>query len=170
MKSAALFLFLAAAPQALLTDGVYQVPAGDWRYVEPFLLKQMPVAVDCSFQVTSGGPGISLELVDRRELGHILLAQPHESVAATAFASSGELRTPMRTPGEYAILIRAGKDVKGPASVHLRLSLDFSDSTGVPATYLTPRRRWTVVAISFAAFFAIVIVSGRKLLHAMRRG
>lgn len=170
MKFAALFLWLVTAPQALLTDAVYQVPASDWRYVEPFVIKQMPVAVDCSFQVTSGGPGVSLELVDRRELGHILLARPHQAVAATRFGSSGELRVPMQTPGEYAIVIRGGKDAKGPASVHLRLSLDFSGDMGAVATYLSPRRKWTVVAISFATFFAIVIVSGRKLLQAMRRG
>ncbi|MGI8991946.1 MAG: hypothetical protein ACR2I2_20500 [Bryobacteraceae bacterium] len=172
MKFAAVFLWLAAwlanAPRAILTDDVYQIPAHEWRFVE-FVLKQRPVAVECSFQVVSGGPGVRLELIAKGDLRQFLFSKPHESLASTGYETKGELRLPVQSPGEYAIVIASSPQARAPASVHLHLALDFSGSTGVTAGYLSPRRRWTVVAISFAAFFAIAIVSGRKLLRAVRR-
>ena len=166
MKFAALFLLLFAAPQAILTDDVYRIPPGEWRYLE-FVLKQQPVAVDCSFQVLPGGPAVRLELVGKQDLKQLSASQPHESLASTLYSTNGELRLPVVTPGEYAIVIASGKEARGTASVHLRLGLDFS-ATAPPAGYLSPQRRWTVILISFAMFFTIVIVSGRKLFHAMK--
>ena len=166
MKFAALFLLLFASPQAILTDDVYRIPPGEWRYLE-FVLKQQPVAVDCSFQVVPGGPGVRIELVGKEDLKQLSASKPHVSLASTAYATTGNLRLPVPIPGEYAIVIASGKEARGTASVHLRLGLDFS--AAMPqARYLSPQRRWTVIVISFAAFFTIVIVSGRKLFHAMR--
>ncbi len=166
MKFAAIFALMFAAPQAVLTDDVYQVPPGEWRYLE-FVLKQQPVAVDCSFQVLPGGPGVRLELVGKQDLKQLSESKPHTALASTAYSTSGVLRLPVGLPGEYAIVIASSKEARGTASVHLRLGLDFS-ATEPQARYLSPERRWTVIAISFAAFFTIVIVSGRKLFHAMK--
>lgn len=166
MKFAALFLVIFAAPQAILTDEVYQIPPGEWRYLE-FVLKQQPVAVDCSFQVLPGGPEVRLELVGKQDLKQLSASKPHESLASTAYSTSGDLRLPVHLPGEYAIVIASRAKGRGTASVHLRLGLDFS-GTAPQAGYLSPQRRWTVILISFAMFFTIVIVSGRRLFHVMR--
>ncbi|MDQ6666082.1 MAG: hypothetical protein M3Z23_17010, partial [Acidobacteriota bacterium] len=130
--------------------------------------KQQPVAIECNFQVISGGPGVRLELIGKDELRKFLFSKPHESLTATAYETSGELRLPVQIPGEYAIVIASSPRALAPASVHLRLELDFSGTAGISARYLSARRRWVIVAISFAAFFAIAIVSGRKLWRAAR--
>lgn len=168
MKFVPLFLLLFAAPPAILTDDVYQIPPGDWRYVE-FVLKQQPVTVDCSFQVLPGGPGVRLELVGKQDLKQLSASKPHVSIASTAYDTSGIVRLPVTVPGEYAIVIASAKEARGMASVHLRLGLDFSAMTP-QARYLSPQRRWTVILISFVTFFTIVIVSGRRLFQAMKGG
>ena len=48
-----------------------------------------------------------------------------------------------------------------PASVHLRILLDYGDATQLP-----PERRLTVIAISFAVFFGLVSFSAAKLWQA----
>nr|MDQ2900471.1 hypothetical protein [Acidobacteriota bacterium] len=125
MKFAGVFLWLAvglaSAPQAVLTDDVYQIPAREWRFVE-FVLKQQPVAVECNFQVVSAGPGVRLELVTKEELRQFLFSKPHESLAITGYETRGELRLPVRTPGEYAIVIASSPLARASASVHLRLN------------------------------------------------
>ncbi len=166
MKFAALLFWLASSPPAVLTDDLYRIPAREWRFVE-FVLKQQPVAVECNFQVVSGGPGVRLELVTKDQLRQFLFSKPHESLASTGYETRGELRLPVQSPGEYAIVIANSPRARVPASVHLHLDLDFSGTAGISARYLSPRRRWTIIAISFAAFFAIAIVSGRKLWRAV---
>jgi hypothetical protein len=52
--------------------------------------------------------------------------------------------------------------------VGLRIRLDFPAAVGGIPERLSPRRRLTVVLVSFAAFFAIVTWSGRKLLPVRR--
>jgi len=54
------------------------------------------------------------------------------------------------------------------ANVRLRVSLDFSEQGRPQARYLSPERRWAVIAISASVFLAIVAYSARKLLGAMR--
>jgi hypothetical protein len=55
------------------------------------------------------------------------------------------------------------------AKVRLRVSLDFSGTTEPHVRELPPARRAVVIAISCAVFFAIVLFTGRKLFHALRR-
>ncbi|MDQ6699577.1 MAG: hypothetical protein M3Z36_05270, partial [Acidobacteriota bacterium] len=103
------------------------------------------------------------------DLKQLPASKPHVSLASTAYGTIGVLRVPVPVPGEYAIVIASAKESRGMASVHLRLALDFS-ATNPQARYLSPQRRWTVILISFATFFTIVIVSGRKLFQAMKGG
>ncbi|MDQ6665857.1 MAG: hypothetical protein M3Z23_15870, partial [Acidobacteriota bacterium] len=79
MKFAAVLLWLASVSPAVLTDDIYQIPAREWRYVQ-FVLKQQPVAIECNFQVISGGPGVRLELIGKDELRKFLFSKPHESL------------------------------------------------------------------------------------------
>ena len=70
--------------------------------------------------------------------------------------------------GQYAVVIdnRLGGL---EAAAHLRVSLDFGGRPGPEVTRLSPGRQLTVIAITFAVFFAIVSYSARRLLQGIRR-
>jgi len=80
-------------------------------------------------------------------------------------AGSGHLRYQVRVAGEYILLIdnREGRD--RPAEAHLRVALDFGTEPGPAVSRLSVTRQITVIAISFAVFFAIAGFSARRLLR-----
>jgi hypothetical protein len=163
-----LLLYLLAGAQVLLTDENYEIAPWQWRRVE-FVVKQQPVALDCWFQVISGGPGVQVELMTRRDVQLFAQHKPHESVTVTAFQMHGAFRQFITEPGEYALVVLNSQDAPGPATVRLRISEDFSGPPVVTARYLSPGRRLTVIVVSFAFFFAIVSFSARRLLRTMKQ-
>ena len=162
MSATALLLLLASGPQTLL-DEVFQIPAAEWRYV-PVVLKQPPVTVECAFRITSGSGTVRVTLVNKDGLDELQRGN-REPLDPSAFRHEGDFSRRVSVPDEYAVAIEnAGQ---GPASVRLRVSLDFSER-GPEARYLSPRRRFVVIAISATVFLAIVTYSTRRLLGAMR--
>jgi hypothetical protein len=163
MSAAALLLLLASGSQVLL-DEVFQVPAGEWRYV-PVILKQPPVTVDCDFNVISGSGMVRLVLVNRDGLD-TLRGGDREPLGSGAFARQGKFSRRVSLPDDYAVVLENGG--RGEAQVRLRVSLDFSARGRPQAQVLSPERRFAVIAISATVFLAIVFYSGRKLLGAIR--
>ena len=164
-------ILLAASTHVDLVNEVVRIPAGDWRYVEVGL-KQRPAFVSADYTVEPGSGEVRLALVERDQLelsgkpgGGAL---PDGALAITAPGGSGRLRYRVRVRGEYAVVIdnRMGA---GAAAVHLRVSLDFGGRPGPEVTRLSPARQLTVIAITFAVFFAIVSYSARRLLQGIRR-
>ena len=162
--SAAVLLALFAPESQTLTDEVFQIPAKEWRYVD-VAVKQVPVTVDCAFHVISGAGAVRAELVnsvglDDWKQGHRDTAG---SGAATGQASFSRLIT---VPDDYAVVVE--NSGRSPASVRLHVWLDAS-GRGLPqARYLSPQKRFVVIAISATVFLAIVSYSAKKLLTAMR--
>jgi len=163
ISAALLWLFFAAEQQTLL-DEVVQVPPADWRYVQ-VTLKQPPVTIHYKFHVISGDGLVRVVLVNQDGLDAVKQGD-RDPLREGRFETQGTFSRLISVPDEYAVVI----ENRGPsrANVRLRVSLDFSEQGRPQARYLSPERRWAVIAISASVFLAIVAYSARKLLGAMR--
>jgi len=161
--SPALLLLLFAVDSQTLMDEAVDVPANDWRYAQ-VMLKQLPVTIEYEFQVISGDGAIRAALVNQEGLEDLKKGD-REPLGSGAFQKQGSFSRLIGVPDEYAVVI----ENRGPgrASVRLRVSLDFSDRR-VQVRYLSSERRWAVIGISACVFLAIMLISARKLLGAMR--
>jgi hypothetical protein len=164
MNAAALLLLWLAAGSQLLLDEVFHVPTGEWRYV-PVILKQPPATVDCDFRVISGNGTVRVVLVNREGLDTIR-GGDRDPLGSGAFAQQGQVSRMVSLPDEYAVVLENGS--RGPVSVRLRVSLDFSARGRPRAQTLSPERRFAVIVVSATFFLGIVFYSARKLLGVMR--
>ncbi|HWB85258.1 MAG TPA: hypothetical protein VG675_14035 [Bryobacteraceae bacterium] len=156
-----------AAPARInLVDEVYRIPPDEWRYVEVGL-NQRPALVAADYEVQSGPKHVRLILMRREDMELLRAGEPHGMLAATAEGPSGKLRFHVRTPGNFALVVD-NRGSSQPARVFLRVSLDFSGRRSAEATFLSRRRQFTVILLSFLVFFAIVIYSARRLLRAIK--
>jgi len=165
----ACLLLLAAASRVEQTDeDVYQIAPGDYQWVTVDL-RQQPAVVKASYVVEAGSGSVRLMLVTRDEYDHTRdnLAQlPDDArLASTPRGRSGEFTVRVRQRDSYVILLDNHADKANPATVRMRVSLIFNRPT---VTQLPPGKQFTVVAVSVAAFFAMVTWSARKLLKAAR--
>ena len=161
--SPALLLLLFAVDSQTLMDEAVEVPPNDWRYAQ-VMLKQLPVTIEYEFHVISGDGAIRAALVNQEGLEDLKKGD-REPLGSGAFEREGSFSHLIGVPDEYAVVI----ENRGPgrASVRLRVSLDFSDRR-LQVRYLSSQRRWAVIGISASVFLAIVLISARKLLGAMR--
>lgn len=162
--NAAVLLVLFAPDSQTLTDEVFQIPAREWRYVA-VALKQVPVTVDCDFSVISGTGAVRVALVNAEGLDNLKQGN-RDAMGSGAFARQGGFSRMVSVPDEYAVVVE--NSGRGPASVRLRVSLDFSGRRQPQAGYLSPQRRLAVIAISATVFLAIVSYSAKKLRTLMR--
>jgi hypothetical protein len=163
----ALLLLVAPSTSVVLVDESYQIPANEWRYVE-VSLQQQPALISADYRAEDGGKDVRVALLRREDLERLRNERAHGWLAETEAGPTGRLRFRVRDPGEYAIVVdNRGGD--GPASVHLKVSLDFGSGHGPEVTMLSPRRRLAVILISFAVFFGIVTWSARRLLRNVGR-
>lgn len=162
--NAAMLLMLFAPASQTLTDEVFQIPAKEWRYVD-VAVKQVPATVRCEFRVISGAAAVRIELLNAEGLDD--WKQGHrETKGSGASGTAAAFSRVVRVPDDYAVVIEnSGRE---PASVRLRVLLDSSGS-GLPRPmYLSPERRFVVIAISTTVFLVIVSYSAKKLLAVMR--
>lgn len=155
-------LLLAVAPRVEVTNEVYEIPANDWRYVE-VSLNQKPALVSARYMVleSAGTPAVRAALVPRDDVKSLHSGEGLDDYEPTSAGASGELRRHTREPGTYAVVVE--NRASAPASVRIRIWLEFP-----VATMISRERRYTVVAISFVVFFAIVGFSARRLLRLRR--
>jgi hypothetical protein len=159
-------LLAAAASHVSLVDEVYQVPAGEWKYIE-LDQKQVPVTVLCRYSVQSGSPDLRLALMRRAEIEKLREDHPHGVLSFTPPGAMGRMNHTLSEPGEYAVVLD-NRNARRPAQVRLAVSLAFG-ARGPTVTYVPRERQLTVIVLSFAMFFGIVIWSGRRLMRAVRR-
>lgn len=167
MNFCAILLLLGASTRVDLVDEIYRIPASQWRYIE-VSTKQTPARVDVNFAVRGERAKVRMALLTRADLYRLRAERPHGFLAATEFQRSGGFRHQLRTPGSYAVVLDNRSERSPAASVHVRVSLEFSPA---PETggYLSPGRRAAAILISFAVFFGIVTWSTRQLLRVMKR-
>jgi hypothetical protein len=92
----------------------------------------------------------------------------HEALALTPDGRTGVFRRIIDTGGRYAVVVVNGKHAP-PATVSLQVRTVVNPAASDVAQTLSPRRRLTVILISFAFFFVTVRWSARKLIRGMRR-
>jgi len=152
----------AATTRLELADEVYHIPAGEWKWI-PVELRQEPATVMASYIVEDGSGKVRIALYSRDDLEHM---QDDAILAGTAQGKSGGFAYRVRDRDSYAIVVDNRTDKTNPATVRLRVSLDFARPR---VTELPPERKATVIAVSFLVFFTVVTYSARKLLKAARR-
>jgi hypothetical protein len=161
-------LLLAAAntPKPFVDEDQYRIQAGDMeRVLLP--LRQNPAVVSVSFSVEGGSDQVRVALVSQAEFdrveGNPARLSEDALLAATPRGKSGSFTHRVSHKGDYLILLDNRPNQGDPAVVHMRVAWDYPK-----VTQLSPERQFTVIAISFLTFFAVVTYSARKLLKATR--
>jgi len=161
-------LALAFASTEELVDQVYTIPADEWRYVD-LEIGQRAARVEAEYEVQSGSGQVRLAVMRRDDLEHLREGLPHGVVETTEPGHSGKLACEVRPPGEYVVVVDNRLGDGRATQVRLRIWLESPPTAGDIPERISPQRRLTVILVSFAAFFAIVTWSGRKLLPPVRR-
>lgn len=175
MRSAAFALLLACAAWASPITPASDPPGEpgqvfvlqDYRWV-PVIVRRSPTAVECHFEVVSGGPTVHAELLSERDFMLFAHHREYETLADSRTASSGEFRRVLETPGRYRILVR-NEPGATPAAVSLIVRTELDPPPDLLSSGVSPRRKAAVIVLSLAAFFATAFWSGRKLLRAAHR-
>lgn len=144
----------------------FRLEPGDYRW-QTIAIRQTPSQVDCHFEVLSGGPSVHVELLPLSEFRQFDRGQDHETLVTTPDGRNGDFRRIIDVSGQYAVVVVNGKRAP-PATVSLEVRTSVNPRARDTARTLPPRRRLTVILISFAFFFVTVTWSARKLLRAMR--
>jgi hypothetical protein len=155
---AALLFLLAASSRVELINEDFVIPANDrWAVGDPI---KRPAWVECDFR-SQPGARVRVVLLTSEAWHAWLAGQTHDEIAATAVESQGRLSQYVREPETSIVIHNLGDR---PAKVHLRVLLEQPQ-----VRYLSRSRQLTVIVISFGVFFAIVSLSARKLLKAIRK-
>ncbi|MGC9949170.1 MAG: hypothetical protein ABSF64_22615 [Bryobacteraceae bacterium] len=157
---AALLILLAVFSHVDLVDETFEIPAHDWRYV-PRPVTQQPAMVDCVFQSDRPDARVRLVLLSHADLNAWRVGRDHQEVAATPAGPHGVLRMSIHDLDTYVAI-----ENRAPQPVRVRLRV-FLEQPNV--RYLSRSRQLAVIVISFGVFFAIVSLSARKLLKAIRK-
>jgi hypothetical protein len=152
-------LLLAAASRAELVDRVFDIPAAQWRYWD-HPLNEEPALLGCEYLCDTRDSRVRVVLVSHEELNAWLAGHEHDEIAATEPGARGSLRLAVHEPDAYVVI-----DNRGPKAARVRLRVYLEEP---PVRYLSRQRQLAVILISFGMFFAIVTLSARKLLKAMR--
>ena len=112
MNAVALLLLFASGSQPLV-DEIFQVPAGEWRYVS-LALKQVPVTVQCEAGVISGAGAIRVALVSPEGLDDLKKGD-HSPLASGAILRQGTFHRVVSVADEYAVVLE--NTGRGPATV-----------------------------------------------------
>jgi hypothetical protein len=157
-----IFALLLLSSAVVLRDDTNIIEPQHWRYDRFVTKDQLPVDVDCTFR--SDGPQVRVELMTEDNLQAMRRGVDHDFIAAS---KSGRLHQEIGMAGMFAIVVINDDKVR-PATVNLRLALDFAKPLAYPRT-LSPQRKFTVITLSFVGFLLIVTLSARSLVGAMRK-
>jgi hypothetical protein len=165
----AIALLFAAADQSVAATNdagqPFRLEPGDFRWV-PFTVRQTASEVDCRFEVIRGNPSVHVELLPMSEFRLFNRGREHDTMALTPDGKTGEFKRIVDVRGQYAVVIVNASGAP-PATVVLHVQTNINPGADVART-LSPRRRLTVVLLSFAFFFITVAWSGRKLVKGIR--
>lgn len=155
----ALVLWLAFAARVEVVNESFEIPANDWRYV-PRPVNAEPALVDCDFQ---SGPAarVRVALLTHADLDARRAGRDYEEIAASPAGPRGYLRIAVHEPDTYLVI---ENHASKPAAVRLRIYLEEPQ-----VRYLSRRRQFVVILISFGVFFSLVSFSAVKLLKAFKK-
>jgi len=162
MNVLAWILLFNASTAVELTDEVYRIPANEWWWVE-VNLRQRPARVSATYEVKAGPHRVRLALMTRDDLERLNNDLPHGVLAKSEPAGAGNLTYRLRRRGDYVLLVDNRVENNLPATVHLRIALDFAEPPEPDVTGISPRRQRAVIIMSFAFFAGVMAYSARKL-------
>jgi hypothetical protein len=157
----ALLFFAGPAP-----DQSFRLDPGDFRWI-PFTVRHTPSGVTCRFEVLKGDGSVHAELLPMSEFRLFGRGRPHDTMAITSKARSGEFRRVIDADGQYAVVIVNDKNAR-PALISLHVETNVAADSGDVARTLPPDRQLTVVLIGLGFFFVTATWSSRKLINAMK--
>lgn len=162
-----MFRFLLAAASALgasvpLLDEDVEVQPGQWRPFE-LEIQRWPATVEFQFAVTDALSGVRVDLVQQADLKK----NPPGSTASTSFVRQGRRRIRLRHPGRYHLIVDNTFEHRAPATLRLKVRVDYDGAAEVQT--VPPSRRRAVVVLSLLVFGLISGWSGRQILAALRR-
>lgn len=165
----ALLLFLAAYHDVRVVDQTYQIPPGNWRYLDAADFhhpepdwRDRPAVLEAAFAVESGPP-VRLLLLDRAGLDQLQQGGAPAPLQSTPSGRGGMLTERSGSPGD-CVFVLENRASQQTAIVRLRVTMASWD-----AAVLSPQRKLWVLAISFGLFFATVSYSAAKLWRVFRR-
>jgi hypothetical protein len=159
-------LLLAAGSRVEIADEVYEIGPEKWGYGPVVELKQQAALVGVHFETENRTDRVRVALMRRDEMEKLRAGLPHGIIDVTEELTAGDLAYPVQAPGEYVVVIE--NQARAPTSARVHVWLDFGRRAPI-VTRLSPQRQLTVIAISFAVFFAIVSFSAHRLLKIVRR-
>jgi hypothetical protein len=164
----ALLLLAGAFHDINVVDQTYQIPAGNWRYIDsedwhfPEPEWRDRSAIIRASYVVESGPPVRLLLMDRASLDSLRHGADAAPLQQTAAAALGVLRHRIGSPAD-CILVLENRGSPQTATVHLLVTLDSWE-----ASELSPRRKLIVLAVSFGVFFGLVTYSAARLWKVFR--
>jgi hypothetical protein len=144
----------------------YRIRAGDFEMVL-LPLRHHPAVVSASYSAQNGSNQVRIALVSQEDFdraqGNPAKLPEDALMAVTPRGKSGAFTHRVPHRGDYLILVDNRADKDNAAVVQVRVAWEYPK-----VTQLSPQRQFTVIAISFLAFFSVVTYSARKLLKATR--
>jgi hypothetical protein len=162
MRFALLLLFLADPWRLMLFDETVEAPARGWEEIG-IQLEQRPAVVECRYRVENRR-SVRVMLLDRGDFKRFERGAAHRVLAGAGFGHSGAFRFGPGRTGDYSVVIDNRMEGRGPAHVHLEISLVFP---GAEARELSPQRKAAVILITIAVMGAIVWFSVSRLKGAL---
>jgi len=158
------FLLAAAGSgnQAVRLDG------GEYRWW-PIYVRQVPMQVNCRFEVLNGAQTVHAELVPQDQFRSFIRRRSYEKLVSTGDTKNGSFSQIVPQRGDYAVVIMNRKNAP-VAIVSLSIETTLNPAGAGIARTLPPGRRLAVILVSFAIFFVSIGWSGHKLIQAMARG
>jgi len=166
MKLLACMLLLASPVSVELLDETPTIAAGKWNYYA-VNLRQQPARVVATFQVLSPTGEVKLALLTHADAQRLFHDIPHGVLAATPAGRGGSFGFRVPHPDDYDIVVD-NREGSHDVTVRVRVSLEFG-AAGPSGVTPSRTRQLTVVALSFAFFFAVVTYSARRILKAIGR-
>lgn len=164
----ALLLWPALLYPAVLANGIYQIPPGEWRSLH-FPVAEAPLRLECRFEVRAQPGAARAVLLAREDLERFAGHQPYSYLTASGEQSRGAFYYDIRQTGTFAVLLINSSASRSAAPIQLYVSLGpLPAPPGPPVTFLSPRRKLATILLSIALFLALLSGSVIYLLRAMR--
>ena len=151
-------LFLALGPAKVIFDGDIDVPRSRARGI-PVKIAH-PTYVYGKYETRVDRAQVRAALLTAADVQAFQEGKPHEPLADTDYAGSGEFRVLVMRPGDYFVLIDNRHEERASLAVHA-LVTGVEDPT-LPRT-LPASRRYAVTAISLTLFAVVAGWSGWRL-------
>ena len=152
---------LLAASRILVVDDRIVVPAGDWRALE-LALQQRAGRVECSFKVLSRGSGVRVMLMTMRDLQRLRDGSSYSVLDGTPYVREGSFSYEVTQPSDYVIVMDNRFEGRGPATLNLKVAIDYTDKPVVTPLYAPPRTRAIVMALSTLFFLAVITYFAKR--------